>query len=97
MSIRSFMKKLAGRAGKASHSKRGANSHVNTKRNKRASGKALRASHRIKCMHVIDTFAKDFHLDVPDEIYRLADEELDIVQDEEPLRQCYFGKLTKGD
>ena len=42
MSIRSFWKKIAGRAGKASRSTRGAHSHVNTRRNKRASSKALR-------------------------------------------------------
>jgi hypothetical protein len=42
MSLRTYFKHLAGRAGKASHSKRGSNSHVNTKANKRAAHKAVR-------------------------------------------------------
>lgn len=43
MSLRAFFRKIAGRAGNASRSKRGANSHVNTKRNKRAASKAVRS------------------------------------------------------
>lgn len=46
MGMRSYMKKLMGRVGGASRSKRGACSHVNTKRNKRAASKAGRCSYR---------------------------------------------------
>lgn len=42
MSLRSFFRKIAGRGGNASRSSRGAKSHVNTKRNKRAASKAVR-------------------------------------------------------
>jgi hypothetical protein len=47
MSYKHLMRRLMGRAGKASRSKRGAYSHVNTRRNKRASHKALRRSERL--------------------------------------------------
>jgi hypothetical protein len=73
MSIRSFMRKLAGRAGKASPTKRGAHSHVNTKRNKRASSKAQRVcEHAEADAHGIydRTFFEDHHLDIPDELRR---------------------------
>jgi hypothetical protein len=72
MTIRAYLRKLAGRAGKASHSKRGAHSHVNTKRNKQASQKAVRVSRRVKCIREMDTFAEDHHLDLlNDEEYHL--------------------------
>ena len=44
MALKTFLRKLAGKAGDASRSKRGAKSHVNTKRNKRAASKAVRSS-----------------------------------------------------
>ena len=66
MSVRSFFRKLAGRAGKASRGKRGASSHVNKASNKRAANKYIRR--RTECMRELDTFAYDYHLDIPDEI-----------------------------
>ena len=78
MSIRSFFRKIAGRAGAASRSKRGANSHVNTQANKRAASKAVRCSYRARLMEELDReqhkamvdrfFYEDHHLDIPDEI-----------------------------
>lgn len=63
MSIRNFLKKLAGRAGKASRSKRGASSHVNTAANKQHANKAVR-------VHYERDFYEDHHLDVPEELLR---------------------------
>jgi hypothetical protein len=75
MSLRSFIRKIAGRAGNASRSKRGANSHVNTQANKRAASKAVRQSYRADLVNfkVEGTrtgryYHTDYHLDVPDEI-----------------------------
>lgn len=62
--MRNFFRKIAGRAGKASRGKRGANSHVNTKRNKRAASKAVRHSEA-------DPFAYD---DVPMLLYNEEEE-----------------------
>ena len=73
MSIRAFIRKIAGRAGKASRSNRGANSHVNTQANKRAASKAVRVSHRADLIN-FNTEIYDYHLDVPDEIKERYDE-----------------------
>ena len=86
--MKAWLRKIAGKGGKASRSKRGASSHVNTRRNKRASNKAVRVSRKIECMGdiaqadelthryldppkqsvLMDTFAEDHHLDIPDEL-----------------------------
>lgn len=39
---KAYLRKLGGRYGNATHSKRGRSSHVNTKRNKRAASKGIR-------------------------------------------------------
>jgi len=71
MSLRAFFRKIAGRAGQATRSKRGAKSHVNTKRNKRASNKAIRVCEYAEAdaQGIYDRmFYEDHHLDIPDEI-----------------------------
>ena len=88
MSIRAFIRKIAGRAGKASRSNRGANSHVNTQANKRAANKAVRQSYRAdlanfkvegirtsRYYHRDYYIQTDYHLDVPDEIKERYDNE----------------------
>ena len=70
MSIRSFIRKIAGRTGKASRSNRGANSHVNTQANKRAASKAVRQPGFIFYDELLD-----YHLDMPDEIKERYDNE----------------------
>ena len=52
--FRSVLKAIGGRAGNASRAKRGANSHVNTKSNKRAANKAVRVSRRADLLREID-------------------------------------------
>lgn len=71
MSLRSFFRKIAGRAGQASRSHRGAKSHVNTKSNKRAASKAVRVCDYAQADDPIiydRTFYEDHHLDIPDEL-----------------------------
>ena len=73
MSLRSFFRKIAGRAGNASRAHRGANSHVNTKSNKRAASKAVRVCKYAQADDPIiydRTFFEDHHLDIPDELNR---------------------------
>lgn len=79
MSLRAFIRKIAGQAGKASRSKRGASSHVNTRLNKRRSHKAVRTQedeeYASNASPIWDrTFFEDHHLDVPDEIRELYGE-----------------------
>ena len=54
MSLRSYLKKLAGRAGNASRAHKAAGSHVNTKENKRAAVKAQRVSYRASLLRELD-------------------------------------------
>lgn len=80
------MRKLAGHAGKASRSKRGASSHVNTRANKRAAHKYDRTFYED---HHLDPFAYDelpclMHME-----YEPADEETQWVT------RCTF--TPKGD
>jgi len=58
MSLRAFFRKIAGRAGQATRSKRGAKSHVNTKANKRAASKAVRTCGYGKS-HLLEEYAKE--------------------------------------
>lgn len=51
MSLRSYLRKIAGRVAGASRSKRGANSHVNTKKAKRQASKAYRHCYRAELIH----------------------------------------------
>lgn len=71
MSLRNFFKKIRGNKGHASRSKKGAGSHVNTRKNKRAANKGDRYSYRA---HLFDTLLEDHHLDIPDEIKEKYDE-----------------------
>jgi hypothetical protein len=71
MSFRSFIRKIAGRAGKATRSNKGAKSHINTKRNKRAGNKAIRVCEYAEAdaQGIYDRmFYEDHHLDIPDEV-----------------------------